>query len=66
MNILEFLTRIETSLNLVEVKGKENLGYILGCLMAIDEAKQSILNGGEDNGRQSDTGLDSGSGDADE
>lgn len=37
-NMTEFLTCLLTSLERIEVKGKNNLDILLGCMMAIENA----------------------------
>lgn len=50
----QFLNNLELTLNAIEVKGEQNLNRLLGCILAVKQAKQSLGNEeteGE-NGRQ--------------
>lgn len=38
----EFLQQLLKSLNEIEIKGKENLDIMLGCMMAIEKAIKQI------------------------
>lgn len=40
----EFLENLLKSLNCIEVKGKENLDVLLGCMMAIENAINELEN----------------------
>lgn len=45
---MEFLQRLLDSLNCLEVKGKDNLDILLGCIMAIEaKIEQEGANGGQ-------------------
>lgn len=47
----EFLTSLLRSLNEIEVKGKQNIDILLGCMMAIEtKIKQLGEEEGEDGG----------------
>ena len=77
MSIFEFLNTLESTLNTIEVKGKDNLNSLFSCLMAIDEYRNTLKSqieeqmkqeveqkpedGGDEVGRQSDIGTESGS-----
>ena len=75
MNIFDFLNTLEMTLNTIEVRGKENLEALYSSLMAIDEYRKSLAaqmkqqineeirqpeDGGDELGRQSDIGTESG------
>ena len=34
----DFLTQLLLTLNSIEVKGKENLDYLLGCMISVERA----------------------------
>lgn len=36
-NMKDFLTTLLKSLNSIEVKGKENIDILLGCMMAVEQ-----------------------------
>ena len=65
MDWMAFLTALENTLNEIEVKGKQNNDHLMGCFIAIDRAKEFLMQqppvekdeGGEDNGRQTDIGF---------
>ena len=68
MSLFEFLGTLENTLNEIEVKGKKNINYLGGCFRAIDELRKALneqspvtdnkqQSGGEEDGRQTDTGL---------
>ena len=38
----EFLNQLLSSLNSIEVKGKNNLDILLGCMMAIENAIEQL------------------------
>lgn len=75
MGFLEFLNVMENTLNTIEVKGRQNINSLYACLNAIDEMRSSIVAsmreemakkqdvpvGGDEVGRQSDIGTESGS-----
>ena len=72
MSFFQFLDALENTLDSIEVKGKENVERLLGCLNAIDDMRNSLyrsmeqevakktepVNGGDEVGRQSDIGAD--------
>lgn len=45
----EFLTNLLNSLEQIEVKGKNNLDLMLGCMMAIENAICELNKGTEEN-----------------
>ena len=69
MDFLDFLNGLERTLNQIEIKGKQNMDYMLGCFVNIDKARESYINliksknqpieDGEKDGRQTDIGTDS-------
>ena len=61
MNILDFLNKLENTLEEIEVKGRNNHDRLMGCFIAIDQLRQALLNAtkdGEENGRQTDIPTD--------
>ena len=38
----EFLEQLKASLNKIEVRGKDNLDILLGCMMAIERAIEQL------------------------
>ena len=70
MGLLDFLNTLENTLESIEVKGKHNIDAMAGCFMAIEQMRDSFCamaqkelmkpNGGEEVGRQSDIGTDTG------
>lgn len=38
----EFLTSLLQTLNCIEVKGKDNVNYLLGCILAIEGALKQM------------------------
>ena len=47
----EFLEKLLKSLNELEVKGRNNIDILLGCMMAVENAIEQIPeNEGEENG----------------
>ena len=64
MNLMEFLNKMENSLNSIEVKGEDNINLLLGCLIAIKEARLALYSmippekeSEPQDGRQSDIGA---------
>ena len=60
MDILRFLDILENTLNSIDVKGRDNLNRMVGCLMAIDKMREAMRKEETANGRQSDIGTDGG------
>ena len=65
MNFLQFLNTLENTLENISIRGRDDLERVGGICAAIDQMRHSILNphkkeGGEEDGRQSDIGTDSG------
>ena len=66
MDFLDFLNGLERTLEEIEVKGRQNHDYLMGCFLMIDKAKdsylamqrQSQIEDGENNGRQTNIGTD--------
>lgn len=65
MNIIDFLTTMENSLNQIRVEGEDNLELLIACIRACKQAKRDLMTvpndaqttpieGGEGDGRQSD------------
>lgn len=60
-----WLNTLENTLEQIDVKGRENHDYLVGCFIAIDKAREALAmeqqmkqnKGGEDDGRQADIGL---------
>ena len=50
----DFLNTLLKSLNQIEVRGRQNLDVLLGCIMAIENAIEQLPKEEEDNGRQTD------------
>ena len=50
----EFLNTLLKSLNQIEVRGRQNLDVLLGCIMAVESAIEQVPEEEEDNGRQTD------------
>lgn len=46
--MINFLKALYKSLNLIEVRGKENMDILLGCLVAIDRQIRSMESEGEE------------------
>lgn len=64
MNLMEFLIKMENSLNCIEVKGEGNLDLLLGCLLYVKQMKQFLNSmippekeSEAEDGRQSDIGA---------
>ena len=38
----DFLTSLLKTLNCIEVKGKDNVNYLLGCILAVENAIKQI------------------------
>jgi len=63
MDWLSFLNAMENTLNEIEVKGKQNMDYLVGCFIAIDKAREIVIQqsqGGEENGEQADSATPTG------
>ena len=62
IDFLNFLNRLEITLNDIEVKGYANQNKMVGCFVAITQMKQALMSmkDGEENGGQVDTGTNSG------
>ena len=43
-NMKEFLASLLQTLNCIEVKGKDNMNYLLGCILAIEQQIKKIEN----------------------
>lgn len=41
--MIEFLDTLEMTLNQIEVKGKNNIDYMLGCFVAIEKMKKALI-----------------------
>ena len=70
MNIIGMLDQLANSLEQIEIKGRDNIDIMLGCMIAIDKIKSVISEYmqptkeavekpkvGEDDGRQTDIGV---------
>ena len=61
MDFLQFLNTLENTLEQISIRGRDDADRMTGIFMAIDNQRAMILasmkKGGDESGRQNDTGI---------